>query len=718
MQTIKIAGKAHALGKRIGKGGEGEVYAVDGQPESAVKIYKEDLRPKREPKVRAMVGGGLADTTNLVAFPSAIATDPRGGFIGFLMRLVSGYRPLHELYSPKSRKFHYPTADYRFLIRAALNVANAVGNVHQTGCVIGDFNHSGVLVSTEATVALIDADSFQFTLKGKSFPCVVGVPDFTPPELHGVALATAKRTQSHDHFGLAIAIFHLLAMGKHPYAGLYAGGDISMSEAIAQNRFAFSQIRTAETRTIPPPGSISLKDFPPRIASAFEAAFSLDPAARPDAGTWVTLLKELESTLSHCTKVRTHYYPSAAGTCVWCRLAGQSGVDMFPDLIGPVPPMPADGPFDIEWILAELRAVKLPDPSALIPKWTGAVDSRSQAVRDAKRRLLQRKLLGAAALIGALVGFAYATNAAIIWVGLGIFGLIKLIGGTVEQAPFKKAYADADARARTIELAFLQRIGLIELTAVRDDVERWAQEYRQLDSDPSRELARLKLTREARQRDAFLDHFPIRLARIPGIGPGKTATLTSFGIETAADVTASAVRTVPGFGDAMTAKLVAWRQGLEAKFRYNPAPDPSDIQAENAARAALSAKRAALQSKIRSGLAALQTAPQLLSARARAGDPGLMQALGARAQAAYDLTVMGIAVPDSTRVSVPHSAPPASAPHSASSTPGKPNLASSSPKCPQCGGPMRLRTANRGYRGGRQFWGCSRYPTCRGSRNL
>jgi DNA-binding helix-hairpin-helix protein with protein kinase domain len=70
-----------------------------------------------------MVGGGLATKTDLVAYPGEIATDPSGKFVGFLMRLVSGYRPLHELYSPKSRQRHFPKADYRFVVRAALNVA-------------------------------------------------------------------------------------------------------------------------------------------------------------------------------------------------------------------------------------------------------------------------------------------------------------------------------------------------------------------------------------------------------------------------------------------------------------------------------------------------------------------------------------------------------------------------------------------------------------------
>lgn len=36
------------------------------------------------------------------------------------------------------------------------------------------------------------------------------------------------------------------------------------------------------------------------------------------------------------------------------------------------------------------------------------------------------------------------------------------------------------------------------------------------------------------------------------------------------------------------------------------------------------------------------------------------------------------------------------------------------PRCPECGAEMMLRTARRGSNAGNQFWGCSRYPECRG----
>ena len=38
------------------------------------------------------------------------------------------------------------------------------------------------------------------------------------------------------------------------------------------------------------------------------------------------------------------------------------------------------------------------------------------------------------------------------------------------------------------------------------------------------------------------------------------------------------------------------------------------------------------------------------------------------------------------------------------------------PSCPSCGQPMILRTSKRGTNAGNQFWGCSTYPKCKGTR--
>jgi len=40
------------------------------------------------------------------------------------------------------------------------------------------------------------------------------------------------------------------------------------------------------------------------------------------------------------------------------------------------------------------------------------------------------------------------------------------------------------------------------------------------------------------------------------------------------------------------------------------------------------------------------------------------------------------------------------------------------PTCPDCGRPMRCRTARKGARAGTRFWGCPGYPECRGTRPM
>jgi four helix bundle suffix protein len=40
------------------------------------------------------------------------------------------------------------------------------------------------------------------------------------------------------------------------------------------------------------------------------------------------------------------------------------------------------------------------------------------------------------------------------------------------------------------------------------------------------------------------------------------------------------------------------------------------------------------------------------------------------------------------------------------------------PRCPSCGKPMHRRTARKGPHAGHPFWGCTRYPDCRGIREI
>ena len=254
------------------------------------------------------------------------------------MPLMSDRREIQQLYNPKSRLHHYPDIDYRFVVRVAQNVARAVGAVQslegnasqKASCVIGNLNHSGLLVAKDATVALINADRFQYAINGKIHLNAAGVPEYTPPELLSNCFEDALKTSMHTNFGLAVVIFHLLFMGRHPYAGRHAGPIISLREAIARNRFAYSASKQYAAKTMPPNGALTLDCFPDAISHKFENAFGLKPEKRPSAEDWISALSSLENALNRCTKVATHYYPDGSKECIWCNLRKNGSIDMFP----------------------------------------------------------------------------------------------------------------------------------------------------------------------------------------------------------------------------------------------------------------------------------------------------------------------------------------------------------------------------------------------------
>ncbi|KMQ91904.1 protein kinase domain-containing protein [Lasius niger] len=275
----------------------------------------------------------------MVAFPQAIVTDKRGRFCGFSMKKVIGYSPVHELYSPKSRRLKFPNKDYRFLVHTTQNIVRAIASVHKAGCIIGDINHSGILISREGLAILIDTDSFQIHDGRKTYHCQVGVEEYTAPELQGQSLTKLLRTENHDCFALAVLIFYLLGMGRHPFAGTDPNDpNKELGHQIRDYQFSYSL--AGPVSNIPPKASLLLKDFPLEVRKAFEEAFGRRKSGffgtkghsapqRPSAFEWVECLGKMQKSLKACPVNPQHFYPASSKSCPWCRIRQQSGVDYF-----------------------------------------------------------------------------------------------------------------------------------------------------------------------------------------------------------------------------------------------------------------------------------------------------------------------------------------------------------------------------------------------------
>ncbi|MGY4368452.1 DNA-binding helix-hairpin-helix protein with protein kinase domain [Bradyrhizobium sp. LB1.3] len=123
------------------------------------------------------------------------------------------------------------------------------------------------------------------------------------------------------------------------------------------------------------------------------------------------------------------------------------------------------------------------------------------------------------------------------------------------------------------------------------------------------------------QLSRYLDQFEIDKASIEGIGNGRKRTLQSYGIETAADLLSTAVENVPGFGPKLCGALYAWRQSIEAGFKFNAATgvDKRDI---DKIEHEIAVERRKLEQAIRNGYEELkQLHARVLNARTQLHAP-------------------------------------------------------------------------------------------------
>ena len=376
-QLITSCSQQLTLGREIARGGEGAIFEVAGEPGLVAKCYLRPVQREKAEKLAVMATAASPELLKFTAWPTATLHErPHGDVVGIVMRRVTGHREIHQLYGPAHRRVHYPKADWSFLAHVAMNCAAAFESVHAKGHVVGDVNQSGVLVSSQGTVFLIDCDSFQVRHQGRVFRCNVGVPLFTPPELQGRDFSSVDRAETHDCFGLAILIFHLLFMGRHPFAGRFSGTrDMPIERAIADGLFAFSSSVSQHVR--PPPHSLPLTAIAAPLPMMFERAFA-NPAGgmtRPSAHEWREALASFKTKLTKCTEDPAHLFPIGQSHCVWCQIEEAGGPAFFSSV---TTLLDFDGNFDLAGLWQTIESVKEP-PAGPLPR-PAAADNRCAAM--------------------------------------------------------------------------------------------------------------------------------------------------------------------------------------------------------------------------------------------------------------------------------------------------------------------------------------------------
>jgi DNA-binding helix-hairpin-helix protein with protein kinase domain len=353
-------GATVTLTREIGRGGEGYV-AETSDPNLVAKVYLDTVDAEKAAKLSAMQRLASPDLLRVAAWPTKVlhSNGAGGPIVGFLQPRVVEHREIHQLYSPVQRRQYFPETDWAFLLHVAMNCAAGIETVHAAGQVVGDLNQSGILVAKNGMVRLIDCDSFQITTGGSQYRCVVGVPFFTPPELQGMNFRDVDRTQSHDCFGLAVIIFHLMFMGRHPFAGRYVGsGDMTIERAISEGRFAFSR-HSSQFQMMPPPHAMPIDALPNELSTLFDRAFALklNGTPRPSAEEWRLAIAKAKNLLSRCPTDRSHVHFNRLSYCPWCKIEQEGGPAFFTSVAATIT---FEGEFNLEAVWRRIQAVRRP----------------------------------------------------------------------------------------------------------------------------------------------------------------------------------------------------------------------------------------------------------------------------------------------------------------------------------------------------------------------
>ena len=215
--VTSIHGTRYSLGRELGRGGEGAVFAVEGG-QRAVKLLR-DRSPRSRDRLRdrlAMVGRlpleGLA-----VARPLEQLRPPH---TGYLMELFTGMTPIRSLLHPPNgtgsvAEWYFRGGGLRRRLRVLARVAEVLSELHGRGLVYTDLSPNNVFVSESSDageVRLIDTDNVHpATSRGQS----IYTPRYGAPE---VVRSTGFPSSLGDAWTFAVIAFETLSL-VHPLLG-------------------------------------------------------------------------------------------------------------------------------------------------------------------------------------------------------------------------------------------------------------------------------------------------------------------------------------------------------------------------------------------------------------------------------------------------------------------------------------------------------------------
>ena len=567
---------------------------------------------------------------------------PDGKVVGFLMPNVRA-KEIHELYSLKSRRVYFPEATWHFLVHTSANVARAFYSLHKHDHVMGDVNHGNCVVLADGTVKMIDCDSYSIKTDKMRYRCDVGVATHLAPELQNVDLGEIEREANHDNFGLAVIIFQLLFLGRHPFSGNYTGAeDKSLEECIAEHRFAYGE--TAELKRVKqPPGTLSLNQVSPRIAALFERAFSSANVNRPNPREWIEALEDLSNNLEQCSFHPGHLYFNELAGCPWCAIESQTGVMLFP-FFGSAKDTNGEEQFNIFTIESLISNLAIPTNLPARPPKPEILPMPSPEIITSQQKNRNRQFV--------IIGAHFFTLTLL----MTIFGVgISCFLGFLLMAIFIAVLNESDKSLRNeindrltaarqkweqLENDWSQYVSPKKLTDELSSIKFKISQYQNLQTASVRRLKSLDESKRKQTFENYSKTIEIDDAKNLGVDEVQINALKYHGIKTAADLTEEKLDAVLPVHKNVKSNLLDWRKNLEESFQFSGKAEISNDE-RTAFLQETSLKRRVIERDIESLFASLRSGSIVVRQRQHKIVSESEQTAHELVQAESDLEVVG-----------------------------------------------------------------------------
>lgn len=313
------------LGKMLGEGAAGKVYAIDGMAGSAAKLYHDPAEAKRyEPKIEAMIAappdlppaehqGGRYPQ---ISWPEAKLYDARGSFIGFLMPEIDFGRStsLVNLLQKSSRRIEKLSDYYGYRVLVARNLASVFAELHRAGHHMIDMKPANLrFYPTVSWMAVVDTDGFSIQGKAGRIAADVLSDEYIAPESWKVP--AKEQGEAQDLFALAVIIFQLLNNGVHPFAGS-AGGSAQATDLQARILEGLYPYALRPKAGLSPSAASIHRMFRRNTRVLFDTAFQ-GRGPRPSAEEWRDHLDVLMGQMTPCAAKPEEHVHFGAG-CGFC----------------------------------------------------------------------------------------------------------------------------------------------------------------------------------------------------------------------------------------------------------------------------------------------------------------------------------------------------------------------------------------------------------------